>query len=591
MRNFFASLFGALIGIFLAFFLVVIIIIGMVTNAVNSIKQDKVVSVNPSSVLEIRLNHVIRERTLAKPFHFRLAGEDEKVFTETVGLNDILADIDHASRDKSIKGIFLNLSDIPAGSATVESIRAALEKFKSSGKFIMAYATTYTQKAYYLASIADKVYLYPSEGEILWKGLSAQVMFYKNALEKLGIKVQVFRHGRYKSFVEPFVLDKMSPDNRLQTKMFISSIWDDMLKDISASRHITVRSLNEMADSMTIRSAADAAKYMFVDSLLYSDQVLEKIREQLGLSSNAAISFIGLDDYRETFDLPSSHPSKIAVIYAAGDIEEGYGDDESVGSYRISQAIREARLDDEIKAIVFRVNSPGGGALASEVIWREVQLAKKVKPVIVSMGDYAASGGYEISCAANEIVAEPTTITGSIGVFGLLPNAQGFLNDKLGITIDTVSTNTHAAAGSLFYPLNSTEAMVLQSTIEDIYHQFISRVADGRKLTIAQVDSIAQGRVWTGRQALKIGLVDTLGDINLAIKIAAKKANISSYSIKELPNLFNPLHKLLSRFGADAESRILHDELGNIYEPVQEISKLLKTKEIQARIPYDYIIE
>ncbi|HXB10701.1 MAG TPA: signal peptide peptidase SppA, partial [Bacteroidia bacterium] len=581
MRNFFASLFGALIGIFLAFFLVFIIVVGMITNAVNSIKQEKPVMLNSSSVLEIRLNHEIKERTLAKPFHFRLAGEDERVFTETVGLNDILADIDHASKDQSIKGIFLNLADISAGTATVESIRGALEKFKPSGKFIVAYATTYTQKAYYLASVADNLYLYPSEGEILWKGLSAQIMFYKNALEKLGVKVQVFRHGRYKSYVEPFILDKMSVDNRLQTKMFLSSIWGDMLNDISVSRHIAASSLNEMADSMTIRSAKDAQKYKFVDSLLYADQVLEKLRTKLGLSANAAISFVGLDDYRETFDLPSGRPSKIAVIYAAGDIVEGYGDDESIGSARISNAIREARLDDNIKAIVLRVNSPGGGALASEVIWREVELAKKVKPLIVSMGDYAASGGYEISCAATEIVAEPTTITGSIGVFGLLPNAQGLLNDKLGITIDTVSTNIHAAAGSLFYPLNSTEAMVLQSTIEDIYHQFISRVADGRKLTVAEVDSIAQGRVWTGRQAIKIGLVDTLGDINLALKIAAKKANISSYSIEEMPNPFNPLHKLLSQFGAaDAESRILHEEFGSVYEPIIEISKLLKTKDI-----------
>lgn len=590
MRNFFASLFGALIGIFLAFFLVFIIIVGIVSNAVRTVKEEKITTVNSPSVLEIRLNHPLNERTLAKPFNFRLDGDEERIFTETSGLNDILADIDHASKDDAIKGIFLNLSDIPAGIANIETIRRALEKFKSSGKFVMAYSMAYTQKSYYMASVADKVYLYP-EGEIWWKGLSAQVMFYKKALDKLGIQIQVFRHGRYKSFVEPFVLDKMSPDNRLQTKMFISSIWGDMLSDISASRHIEVPSLNKLADSMTIRSAREAAEHRFVDTLLYPDQVLDKLKSKLGVSANQTLARVGLDDYRETFTVSSYRASKIAVIYATGEIQDGYGDDQTIGSVRLSQAIRQARLDDAVKAIVFRVNSPGGSALASEVIWREIDLARKAKPVVVSMGDYAASGGYEISCAATEIVAEPTTITGSIGVFGLLPNAKELLNDKLGITIDTVSTNTHAAAGSLFYPLSSSEGMVVQSTIENIYHNFISRVADGRKLSIAQVDSIAQGRVWTGREALKLGLVDTLGDINLAIKIAAKKAHITFYSIKELPNLFNPFRKLLSRFGANADDRILSEELGSLYGPVKEISKLLKVKDIQARIPYDYVIE
>ena len=346
-----------------------------------------------------------------------------------------------------------------------------------------------------------------------------------------------------------------------------------------------------MADSMTIRSGADAAKYMMVDTLLYADQMLEKLRKKMGLSGEETIPTVGLDDYRQTFDLPLSRPSKIAVIYASGDIVDGYGDDESIGSSRLSQVIRDARMDDVIKAIVLRVNSPGGGALASEAIWRRMDLARKAKPVIVSMGDYAASGGYEISCAATEIVAEPTTITGSIGVFGLLPNAQGLLNDKLGITIDTVSTNTHAAGGSLFYPLTSSEGMVLQAAIENIYHNFISRVADGRKLTVAQVDSIAQGRVWSGRQALKIGLVDTLGDINVALRIAAAKAHVSRYSVEELPSMLNPLRQTLGRFSSQAKVNLLKENLGSLYAPMDEISKLVKPSGIQARLPYDYIIE
>lgn len=562
----------------------------MVTHAVNSFKEEKVTHLTTPTILEIRLDHAVAERTLSKPFNFKWDDEYEKTFTETVGLNDIIADIDHAAKDPAIKGIYLNLSTVSAGIATVETVRKQLEKFKTSGKFIIAYSQAFTQKSYYLASVADKVYLNPA-GELFWMGLSAQIMFYKKALDKLGVQVQVFRHGRYKSFAEPYMFDKMSPDNRLQTKMLLTSIWDKLVDDIGVSRNIKPASLNQMADSLTMRSALEAEKHNMVDSLYYQDQVVAKLQKEMSLSSNQVVPTIGLDDYRETFEVAQHNASKIAVIYASGDIYQGMGDDESIGSARLAKAINEARRDDDVKAIVLRVNSPGGDALASEVIWREVQLAKKAKPVVVSMGDYGASGGYEISCAATEIVAEPTTITGSIGVFGLLPNAQGLLNDKLGITIDTVSTNTHAAAGSLFYPLTSAEAIVLQAGIEEVYHNFIARVADGRKLTVAQVDSIAQGRVWTGTQALKIGLVDTLGDMNLALQIAARKANITHYSIEELPKLFGPYHDLLTKLGADAEAKALKEELGGLYAPVQEVSKLMQNKSIQARLPYDYKIE
>ncbi len=589
MRNFFASLFGALIGIFLAFFLVFIIVVGIVTNAVRSVKEEKITAVTTPSVLEIRLNHIINERTQPKPFNLRLPDDDERL-EETSGLNDILADIKHAAKDREIKGIFLNLSDIQAGFATIEAIRRGLEKFKNTGKFIIAYSMNYSQKSYYLATVADKVYLHPG-GNIMWKGLGAQIMFYKKALDKLGIQMQVFRHGRYKSFVEPFILDKMSPDNRLQTRAFITSIWNDLLDAIGSSRHIETNKLNVMADSLTIRNAEAAEEHHFVDTLYYADQILDKLREKLGVKPDRAIPAIGLDNYRQTFTLPEDEDSKIAVIYAAGDIQNGYGDDQNIGALRLSQAIREARLDKDVKAIVFRVNSPGGDALASEVIWREVDLAAKAKPVVVSMGDYAASGGYEISCAATEIVAEPTTITGSIGVFGLLPNAGGLLSDKLGITVDTVGTNTHSTAPSLFYPLTSAEGAVVQAEIEDIYTKFVSRVAAGRKMTFAQVDSIGQGRVWTGRQAIHIGLADTLGDINTALNIAARKAGITKYSIEEMPSLYNPLRKLLERFGVDAEARLMRAELGNLYEPVQELGNVAKTKGIQARLPYNYIIE
>ncbi len=597
MRNFFASLFGALIGIFLAFFLIFIFVVGMVNSAVKSIKKDSTTITSSSSVLEIRLSHEIKERSPERSFNFKL-DDNEKVFTENSGLNDIILDIQHAATDNSIKGIFLDLSDVPSGIATVENIRNELLKFKESHKFIIAYSSGYSQKSYYLASVADNVYLYP-EGEIFMKGLSAQIMFYKKALDKLGIEVQVFRHGRYKSFVEPYILEKMSPDNKLQTRMLLTSVWDKMLGEIGASRNITVATLNELIDNLTVHTAQLAKENKFVDDLLYPDEVIDKIKTKLSLPATKNISFIGLDDYRETFTpseyqsgIPKTPLSKIAIIYAYGDIVQGNGNGDDIGSKRISEAIQQARLDANVKAIVLRVNSPGGDALASDIIWREVDMAKKVKPVVVSMGDYAASGGYYIACDANEIVAEPNTITGSIGVFGLIPNAQGFLSDKLGITVDTVSTNTHAAAGSVLYPLMSSEAAVLQGGIENFYHTFLTRVADGRKLTTAQVDSIAQGRVWTGTQALQIGLVDTLGGMKMAIAIAAKKAHITSYTIEELPGMISPLRKLLSRFsGDDAESKILEKELGNMYEPVQELSKAIQMKGVQARMPYQLIIE
>jgi protease-4 len=588
MKTFFASLLGTLVGIILAFFIIFLIFAAIIGSAVKSLKQDEIAKVDPTTVLEIRLNHAIPERTAQKMFHFKM--DDDNVFSETVGLNDILEEIRHAAKDNHIKGIYLNLSDIPAGLATVQAIRNELQSFKTAGKFIIAYGIGYSQKSYYLASVADKVYMYP-EGVIFLKGLSAQIMFYKKALDKLGVQVQVFRHGRFKSFVEPFILDKMSPDNRLQTRSLLLSVWDRMLSEMGGSRNITVGTFNNMADSLTVRTADAALQHKLVDSLLYPDQVMDKIKEKLKLTAKQDISFIGLDDYRETFNTTKMSSSKIAVIYASGDIVSGTGDDQEIGSSRISETIKQARLDPEVKAIVLRVNSPGGDAVASDVIWREVHLAKQVKPVIVSMSDVAASGGYYIACDANVIVCEPTTITGSIGVFGLLPNAQQFLNDKLGITVDTVSTNTHAAAGSLFYPLMSNEMAVLQNGIENFYHTFMTRVANGRNMTVAQVDSIAQGRVWSGSQSRKIGLTDTLGGMDLALKIAAEKAHLTDYSIEELPAPFSPFHKIFSRFSSNMETKTLKNELGDMYEPLEEMTKVLKASGIQARMPYRLIIE
>ncbi len=593
MKTFFGSLLGSFLGAILGLVIIFFIIIGIFATMMKSIKTKNVPVISKNSVLVIKLNHTILERTQENPFNFDF--DDNTSTRETAGLDDIIACIRHAATDTKIKGIYLNLGDIPAGLSTLQTIRKELLDFKAtSGKFVTAYAIGYTQKSYYLASAADKVYLYP-EGEIFLKGLSVELMFYKKALDKLGIQVQVFRHGRFKSFVEPYILDKMSPDNKLQLRGLVSSLWVSMLKDIADSRNLKVGDINTMADSLSINSADEALKYRLVDSLLYPDQVIDIVSKSGKLitdKKDVENSYVTLDEYRRSFTISSYSSSKIAIVYANGDIVQGEGDDQTIGSTRISHAIRNARLDPEVKAIVLRVNSPGGDGIASDVIWREVVLAKKEKPVIVSMGDYAASGGYYISCAATEIVAEPTTITGSIGVFGLLPNAKELLEDKLGITTDTVSTNSHSSAPSLSYPLETKESIVLQTAIETFYHNFLVKVAQGRGMTVANVDSIGQGRVWTGEQARKIGLVDTLGSLKLAIKIAAQKANLGmNYGIEELPRQLNPLHKFLSGLGTESGEAFLKNTLGDAYKPIDDIKKLQNIKGVQARMPYDINIQ
>lgn len=605
MRNFFASMFGALLGILIAFFIVCITLIAIFHDKMKRLSQPYTETLSSPSVLVIRLNHPIGERTPPKPFELNF-DEDDRALTEKSGLNDILLSIHHAAKDNAIKGIYLNLSDVSAGFATLEAIRNELLKFKASGKFILAFSPLYTHRSYYLASVADEIYLHPL-GEILFHGLSAEVLFFKKALDKLGIRMQVFRHGKYKSFVEPFILDKMSPENRLQTRALITSVWDDVLSQIGQSRQLSESTLQLLADSLSLRTSGDAVKYKFVDSLFYTDQISNRLKMKLNISSGKSLPYIGIDDYRKTFEPPgyssekvningpsiikeitANSSSKIAVIYGQGDIIEGEGDDESIGADRLARAIKYARLDDHVKAIVLRVNSPGGDGLASDIIWREVVLTRKSKPVIVSMSDLAASGGYFISCAADVIVAEPSTITGSIGVFGILPDAQELMSDKLGITVDTVNTNTHSAAGSVLYPLKPEENAWLQYMIENFYHVFLTRVAEGRNMTVAQVDSIAQGRVWSGAQAKKIGLVDTLGGMDLAVSIAADKAHLVNYSLEELPVQNNPLQKLLERFSSRTEEEILlKEDFPEVNKQLSEMSYYLKTQRIMAKLPYE----
>jgi protease-4 len=598
MKQFFGSMLGAIVGVVLATIIAVFIIIGAVSSA---FKDESVVTVKDESILEIALKGPIVEREPKSEFAKFAGFNDEK----NLGLDAIVEAIKRAKDDDKIKGIFLNTEDIDAGMATVEEIRVALLDFKTSKKFIYAYGESYSQKGYYLASVADQVYLNP-QGGMDFKGIGGQVMFYKKMLEKLDINVQIFRHGKFKSAVEPFDLEKMSDANRLQTMTYINAMWNQMLIGISAERGVSVNDLNNIATNLEIRTANDAVTKNLADDVLYYDEVTTKLKEKLGKKASDKLVTISIAKYIEAGDNPSDDDekiviskNKIAVIYAVGSIESGEGDDETIGSDRIAKAIREAREDSTVKAVVLRVNSPGGSALASDVIWREVTLCKDAKPVVVSMGDVAASGGYYIACAADVIVAEPNTITGSIGVFGLIPEAGTLFSETFGITIDTINTNKNAGIGSIYRPVNELEAQVIQQGVEDVYLTFITRVADGRGMAIADVDSIGQGRVWAGTDALRIGLVDTLGTLDDAIAIAARRANLGDdYRIKKLPVQKDPFEEFLKGDGEDVKAKMTEafmvqqlSVFKEQYFVFRKSQMLLNAKGVQARMPYDIIIE
>jgi len=592
MKQFFGSLLGAIVGVVIASLICLFIIIGVISSAFSG-KSD--VKVGSNSILHVRLDGPILEREPNNEFAKLTGFTDER----KMGLDAILKTISDAKSDENIKGIFLETQDVDAGMATVEEIRKSLIDFKKSGKFIYAYGESYTQKGYYLSSVADQVYLNP-QGGMDFKGIGAQIMFYKKMLEKLNINVQIFRHGKFKSAVEPFDLEKMSDANRLQTMTYISALWNHMLTGISAERGVDVNTLNVIATNLSVRNANDAVGQKLVDKTMYYDQVVDALKSKLGIDKKAKLEMVTLDDYIESKNngekeekVPSRN--KIAVIYATGSIESGEGDDETIGSDRIAGAVREAREDSTVKAIVLRVNSPGGSALASDVIWREVSLTKGVKPVVVSMGDVAASGGYYISCAADVIVAEPNTITGSIGVFGLIPEAGTLLSETIGITIDTLNTNKNAGLGSMFRPVSPLEAEVIQQGVEEVYTTFITRVAEGRHMTTAEVDSIGQGRVWAGSDALRIGLVDTLGSLDDAIALAARKAKLGDdYRIRTLPAMKDPFADFLQGKKEQASQAFLVQQLSifkDQYFVFRRSQILLNARGVQARMAYDLIIE
>jgi protease-4 len=586
MRQFLKFLFASMLGFVLGSILLVFILVGMISAAVNSIDDEKVTEVKSNSMLYLNFQKPIVDRASKNPFENINFNTFES--ETSLGLNTILENLRKAKTDKNIKGIYMELSTINTGIATVEEIRNALIDFKKSGKPIISYSEVYTQKSYYLASVADKIYMNP-QGAMELKGLGAEIMFYKGLLDKIEVETQVIRHGRYKSAVEPFILDKMSNDNRLQTRGFMQSIWNFMLNNIASSRKLSFEELNTLTNNFSIREPEDAIKYKLVDKLVYKDEVLEELKTLTGITKKEDNpQLITLNKYSKSPDTEkkSLKDPQIAIIYASGEIESGEGASDKIGSESVSKAIREARLNDKIKAIVLRVNSPGGSALASEVIWREADLANKVKPVVVSMGDVAASGGYYISAASRKIFASQNTITGSIGVFGLVFNAQKMLNNKLGITIDTVKTNRLSDFGSMSRPLTAEEKQIFQQGVEKVYDTFTKRVANGRKMEQANVDSIGQGRVWSGVEAKNIGLIDEFGGLNDAIASAAKMANIIKYRTVELPKQKDPFKEILSELGNEAETRYLNYKLGDEAKYFNKVQSLLKMQGIQARLPY-----
>ena len=542
--------------------------------------------IEKKSVLRITLKGSITERAGEENPLSKLGGET----TQQIALDQALQALEKAAKNDKIEGIYMEGGILSAYPAEVQELRQALLKFKKSGKWIIAYADTYSRSAYYLCSVADKVYLNPI-GMLDWSGLSSNPMFFTGLMKKLGIKMQVFKVGTYKSAVEPYIAEQMSDANREQVSSYQQSIWNNMLKDVAKSRKTTAEALNSLADSMTILSGPEASvKGGLVDKLCYQDEVKKILKNKAKMEEDESLRFVSISDVALSEELNDKVDDEIAVYYAYGEIKEditgGFAQESAITSKQMTKDLQELREDDDVKAVVLRVNSPGGSAYASEQIWREVQLLSKEKPVIVSMGALAASGGYYISCGANKIFAEPTTLTGSIGIFGMIPDATELLTDKLGLSFDVVKTNAHSDFGAMGRPLNESECRLMQAYINQGYELFTGRVAQGRKISQDSVKAIAEGRVWTGEQAMKIGLVDKLGNLNDAIAAAAKAAKIEKYSVGRYPEPAPWFASLLQEKKADYMDSQMRSALGEFYPAFSLIRNLKNQDAIQARMTF-----
>lgn len=580
-KMFFASLVALIVFTVVAFFLAMAFFVGLASN--NKFVVEK------NSVLVLNLGQPFLEQQLENPLA-EISNNDE---LNVPGVFDVVRLIQKAKHDERIKGIYLMAGLNPNGFATNEEIRNALEDFKGSKKFIIAYGETMNQKSFYVANVADKIYVNP-KGYFDWSGFSTDLLFLKGTLEKLQIETQIFYAGKYKSATEIFRTDKMTAENKLQTSEWLGDLYSHFLQKTSETRMVDTATLHELANTGAIQTPQNAVDNRLIDGVKYDDEVRETLKHHLGIGKYDAINFITINRYSRAVEIKKFTGDRIALIYAQGDIVDGGSDDQmKISSGNYIKLIRKARLDKNIKAIVFRVNSGGGSALASEGIWRELTLARKEKPVVVSFGDVAASGGYYISCAADSIFASPTTITGSIGVFGIIPNMQSFFKNKLGVTFDGVKTAPYADAGSIYRPLSENEKKFIQKSIDEVYLNFKQRVAEGRKTSIEYIDSIAQGRVWSGTKALKNGLIDKYGGLQDAIDCAARMAKIKNYQLKEYPGIKNIFDKLFGAGSNALQTQSLKNELGDenykIYKELIRVKQM--TNAVQARLPYDFFVQ
>ena len=581
-----ATITGLIVTSVLLFFIGVIIIFSVASSS------DSETQVAKNSIMMLDLNGTLKERSQENPWDIFLDDKESQS-----GLNDILSSIRKAKENENIKGIYLQAGSMSAGYASLEEIRKALVDFKTSGKFIVAYGDQYTQKLYYLSSVADKILLNP-KGAIEWKGLASTPMFYKDLLSKIGVEMQIFKVGTYKSAVEPFIATEMSPANREQVTEFLGSIWGRVLSDVSTSRKISKDSLNAFADRMLMFYPAEkSVKYGLADTLIYKNDVRDYLKKLVKVDKDDKLAILGLKDM---INVKKSVPKDksgniVAVYYASGEIYDGDESrssmDDGIWSDKVIRDLRKLKDDDDVKAVVLRVNSPGGSAYGSEQIWHAVSELKKEKPVIVSMGDYAASGGYYISCVADSIVAEPTTLTGSIGIFGMYPNVKG-LTDKIGLSFDVVKTNAYSDFGTMSRPLNDGEKSLMQMTINEGYETFVGRCADGRKMSKEAIKKVAEGRVWTGEKAKKLGLVDELGGIDKALDFAVKKAKLSAYTVLTYPEKKSFFSSLLeTNPGNYIRLHLLSGKAGELYQQFNLINNFDKCDRIQARVPFELNID
>jgi len=583
MGSFFKMFFASL----LAFVVVALVLVFIIAGIIGGLASSKKSETGSKVVLVLDLSQSFHEQKQDNPLAD--LGTDDQY--DVPGLYDVVRLLDHAKNDSSVKGIYIKCGSNDNGFATSEEIRNALLSFKKSGKFIFAYGDVIPQKAYYVASVADKIYCNP-QGGVDWKGFSIEEMFLKQALNKLEIEPQIFYAGKFKSATEPLREEKMTDANRIQLTELLNEFYRSLLLTTAEERKIDTATLRKCVNEHLIKFASDALQYKLVDGLKYDDQLKDEIKEKLKIDKYDMLNFVSIGKYEKAVTYKKDGSNKIALIYAEGDIVDGKGDNGQIGGSTFCGYIRRARLDKDIKAIVLRINSGGGSSMASENMWREITIARKEKPVIISFGDVAASGGYYMSCNGDSIFAEPNTITGSIGVFSILPNMQKFFKNKLGVTFDYVKTAPDADELSVSKPLTDMQKKYFQNEVDSIYHTFKSRVADGRKKDIEYVDSIAQGRVWLGERGLQLGLVDKLGGLQDAVDCAAKMAKVSDYRLSEYPEPKSFLDLLMGHYKKSVSIKAIKEELGD--DGYKTYMSLKKVKEMvgktQARLPFDFTV-